>query len=237
MSQDKEIVPNHVAVIMDGNGRWAKNRGLPRTAGHIQGIQTVRKILRHAAKKGVKVLTLFTFSTENWSRPKSEISFLFSAFKKYLTKEEKELIKDGVRFNILGRREPLPKDLLVLCDKVKESTRGNKRIILNLAFNYGGRAEIIDACSSILSDVRDGKLKDTGLNEEVFSRYLYSPFIPDADLLIRTSGEFRISNFLLWRLAYSELYFTDVLWPDFGEDEFDRALEDFKKRKRRFGGL
>ena len=221
---------------MDGNGRWAKRRGLPRNLGHKRGIENVEKISNYAKKKGIKILSLFAFSTENWKRPKEEIDFLFSYLREYLIKNKQRLKKEGTFLNVIGRREALPPDLVVQIEEVIEATKENKDFILNIALNYGGRAEIVDAVNKIIFDYKEERVSPP-LDEEDFRRYLYSPFIPDVDLLIRTSGEMRISNFLLWRLAYTEFYFTDTLWPDFSEIELDRALEAFSQRKRRFGGI
>jgi len=228
--------PEHVGIIMDGNGRWAKRRGLPRNFGHRKGIENVERISKYAQKKGVKILSLFAFSTENWKRPKQEIDFLFSYLEEYLIKNKQELKDRGVGLNVMGRREGLPLSLVSQIEEAVILTKDNKDFILNIALNYGGRAEIVDAVNSIILDYQEKKI-NLPLNEDKFKNYLYSPFISDLDLLIRTSGEERISNFFLWRLAYSELYFTETLWPDFNEVDFDRALEAFSQRKRRFGGL
>ena len=227
-------VPYHVAVIMDGNGRWAKKRGLPRNLGHKRGIDNVKKIIESAKDRGVRILSLFAFSTENWSRPKKEIDFLFSSFKKYLSKNKGD--KD-IRFNVMGSRKGLSEDLISEIDEAVDKTKNNNKIVLNIAFNYGGRDEIVFAAKKIAEDFKNGSLSLKSLDEKSFQGYLYDPFIPDVDLLIRTSGEERISNFLLWRVAYAELYFTNVLWPDFTAGEFDKALDSFKRRERRFGGI
>ena len=231
----EQKVLNHVAIIMDGNGRWAKQKGLPRNFGHKKGMTVVEDIIAHASECGVKALTLFTFSTENWSRPQGEIRFLFNALKGYLKKKKKKLLDDGVRFHVLGRRDGLPADLLSQLDEIERDTKLNKNLLLTLAFNYGGRAEIVDACRRVAQEAVAGDLDIENLSEQQFAEFLYSPFIPDVDLLIRTSGELRISNFLLWRLAYSELYFTKTLWPDFTTKEFDKAIQEFRHRERRYG--
>ncbi len=225
-------VPYHVALIMDGNGRWAEKRGLPRNFGHKRGIDNVQKVIKSAKDRGVRILSLFAFSTENWSRPKEEIDFLFSSFKKYLSENKGD--KD-IRFNVMGSRRGLPEDLISGIDEAVEETKDNDKIILNIAFNYGGRDEIVFAAKRIAEDFKEGSLSLKSLDERFFQGYLYDPFIPDVDLLIRTSGEERISNFMLWRIAYAELYFTNVLWPDFTAGEFDKALDSFKMRERRFG--
>lgn len=222
-------IPNHIAIIMDGNGRWAKKRFLPRTFGHKEGAKTLRKVLKYASELGVKYLTVYAFSTENWKRPEDEISTLMMLFKSYLKKEEKTLMENNVRFFVSGRREHIEQKLLDMIDEIQEKTQKNDGIYFNIAFNYGGRAEITDAVNKIL---KSGK---TRVTEEEIQKYLYAD-IPDPELLIRTSGEFRVSNFLLWQIAYSEIYITDVLWPDFDERELDKAILSFNERERRFGG-
>lgn len=231
----EEKIPNHVAIIMDGNGRWAKRRGLPRNFGHKRGMEAVEKIIEDARRRGIKILTLFAFSTENWNRPREELDFLFSSFREYLTKKRKQMIDEGIRLNVIGRRDDLPSDLLFQIDEVVKATESNSSLVLNIALNYGGRAEIVDASKKIVNDFKEGKLTEQDLTESNFINFLYSPFIPDVDLLIRTSGEERISNFLLWRLAYSELYFTETLWPDFGSEDLDKAIGEYVGRERRFG--
>lgn len=223
-------VPNHIAIIMDGNGRWAKKRGLPRTFGHKEGAAALRKIITHAAKLGIKYLTVYAFSTENWKRSQEEVSALMFLFKSYIKNEEKNIMENNIRFMVSGRRENVSESLLEAIDKLQEKSKNNSGLTFNIAFNYGGRAEIIDAVNKIL------KSEKTSIDEVEFSKYLYND-IPDPELLIRTSGELRISNFLLWQIAYSEIYITDTLWPDFDEKELDKAIESYKKRDRRFGGV
>lgn len=223
-------VPNHIAIIMDGNGRWAKKRGLPRTFGHKEGAAALRKIITHAAKLGIKYLTVYAFSTENWKRSQEEVSALMFLFKSYIKNEEKNIMENNIRFMVSGRRENVSESLLEVIDKLQEKSKNNSGLTFNIAFNYGGRAEIIDAVNKIL---KSGK---TSIDEVEFSKYLYND-IPDPELLIRTSGELRISNFLLWQIAYSEIYITDTLWPDFDEKELDKAIESYEKRDRRFGGV
>ncbi len=222
----------HVAIIMDGNGRWAQARGLPRIEGHRQGLKRVEELLRYAPDKGVKYLTLYAFSTENWRRPKAEREFLFSMFERYLKDRWEGLAERGVRLKVIGSRQGLPASLVELIEDTERKLSGGDSLFLQIAFNYGGRDEIVRA-------IRD--LHEKGLcqdvDEKIFAEYLYTAGIPDPDLMIRTSGEKRISNFLLWQLAYTELYFTDVLWPDFDEAEFEKALADYSKRRRRFGGI
>ncbi|OFL80014.1 polyprenyl diphosphate synthase [Fusobacterium varium] len=215
---------------MDGNGRWAEKRGLPRTFGHKEGADALRKIITYAGKIGVKYLTVYAFSTENWKRSKDEIDALMFLFKTYLKNEEKNIMKNNVRFLVSGRKNGVSSSLLEAIKKLEDKSRDNTGLTLNIAFNYGGRAEIIDAVNSILKSGADN------INEEDFSKYLYND-IPDPELLIRTSGEFRISNFLLWQIAYSEIYITKALWPDFDEKELDKAIQSYNERDRRFGGV
>jgi undecaprenyl diphosphate synthase len=228
-------LPAHVAIIMDGNGRWAKKRGLPRTAGHRAGVKAVKKVVRIAGKVGVKYLTLFTFSTENWKRPKSEVSAIMKLLGETTRKELSELLENNVRLIATGDIERLPeKRREVLVDAINK-TIDNTGLVLNLALNYSGRNEIIEAVKDIARDVAVGRIKPEMINDGLFATYLQTNGLPDPDLLIRTSGEMRISNFLLWQTSYTELYVTDVLWPDFSEDDFLQALLDYQSRERRFG--
>ncbi|MCJ8342005.1 MAG: isoprenyl transferase [Cetobacterium sp.] len=222
-------IPNHIGIIMDGNGRWAKKRNLPRTLGHREGAKTLRKILTYASQRGVKYLTVYAFSTENWKRAKEEVDALMFLFKTYIKSERKNLMKNNVRFLVSGRTEGVSDSLLEAIRDLEETTKKNTGIVLNIAFNYGGRAEIIDAVNKIINQ---GKKEIT---EDTFKEYLYNN-IPDPELIIRTSGEFRISNFLLWQVAYSEFYITDLFWPEFDEKAFDDAINSYNKRDRRFGG-
>lgn len=223
-------VPNHIAIIMDGNGRWAKSKMLPRAMGHKEGAKTLDKILNYCAEIGVKYLTVYAFSTENWKRPEKEVNALMKLFSDYMKKERKKLMTNEIRFMVSGRREGVDPKLVKEIEELEELTRNNKKITLNIAFNYGGRAEIVDAVNKAISEGR------SEIKEEEFSRYLYND-IPDPELLIRTSGEIRISNFLLWQIAYSEIYVTDLYWPEFNEKELDKAISSFNKRDRKFGGL
>lgn len=223
-------VPKHIAIIMDGNGRWAKKRGLPRTFGHKEGAAALRKIITHAAEIGVKYLTVYAFSTENWKRSQEEVNALMFLFKSYIKNEEKNIMENNIRFMVSGRKENVSESLLEAIDKLQDKSKNNTGLTFNIAFNYGGRAEIIDAVNEILKSGKES------IDEEEFSKYLYND-IPDPELLIRTSGELRISNFLLWQIAYSEIYITDTLWPDFDERELDIAIESYMKRDRRFGGV
>ncbi|MGL5644734.1 isoprenyl transferase [Cetobacterium sp.] len=223
-------VPNHIAIIMDGNGRWAKEKGMPRTYGHKAGADTFRKILTSCGELGIKYLTVYAFSTENWKRAKEEVDTLMFLFKTYLKNEKKLLMKNNVKFLVSGRKEGVSKDLLEEISKLEEATKGNTGITLNIAFNYGGRAELVDAIKEIV------KNNEKEITEETVEKYLYNQ-LPDPELLIRTSGEMRISNFLLWQIAYSEIYVTDTYWPDFNKDELIKAIESYQKRDRRFGGV
>nr|WP_307775026.1 isoprenyl transferase [uncultured Cetobacterium sp.] len=223
-------IPNHVAIIMDGNGRWAKQKGMPRTYGHKAGADTLRKILTYSGNIGIKYLTVYAFSTENWKRAKDEVDTLMFLFKTYLKNERKTLMKNNVRFIVSGRKDGVSEDLLKEIHKLEEETKNNTGITLNIAFNYGGRAELVDAFNKMIEK------GEKNITEETVKKYLYND-IPDPELVIRTSGEIRISNFLLWQIAYSEIYVTEVYWPDFNELELDRAIESYNKRDRRFGGI
>ncbi|MCG2714357.1 MAG: isoprenyl transferase [Candidatus Omnitrophica bacterium] len=233
----KNNIPKHIAFIMDGNGRWAKERGLARTAGHRQGIKRVKEIIRGAGELGVEVVTFFTFSTENWERPKKEIDTLMRYLDKFLDGQIKELERNNMRFQVIGQDDPLPGFIQNKIKKAENRTKDNTGLVVVLALNYGSRQEIVDAAKGFATSV----LKDNALLEqvtcEIFSRYFYTADLPDPDLLIRTSGEMRISNFMLWQLSYAELYFSNKYWPDFTIDELKKAIGDFKKRERRFGGI
>lgn len=230
-------IPQHIAIIMDGNGRWAKARGLPRTQGHIEGVKRVDEIVLAAAKQGVKALTLFTFSTENWTRPANEVSMLMQTLISALSQKLKKLHENNVCFRMSGRRQGAPLSVLQTFDQAAEYTRNNSGLVLNIAFNYGGRQEILDAVHAYGADLLSGKAALHELDEEGFSRYLYTNGLPDPDLLIRTSGEMRISNFLLWQLSYAEFYFTEKCWPDFTAEELNKAIVDFSARERRYGDV
>ena len=230
-------IPQHVAIIMDGNGRWAQRRGLPRIHGHQVGTESVRAIVRACKKAGVKYLTLYAFSVENWVRPKTEIRGLMRILKRFLTREEKELHENQVRLRVIGRLHDLPADVQAELKRVMKATEHYTGGQLILALSYGGRAEIVDAVRSIADKVKKGEISPDSIDEMTIAENLYAPDIPDPDLMIRTSGEFRISNFLLWQLSYAEFYITDVLWPDFREEEFAKALEAYSRRRRRFGDV
>jgi undecaprenyl diphosphate synthase len=227
--------PRHVAVIMDGNGRWAKARGLPRIAGHRRGAEAVRRTVTAAAELGIRYLTLFGFSSENWKRPVTEIHDLMGLLRHYLRGEVAELHRKGVRFRVIGDRARLAPDICTLIDNAESLTRDNARLDLSVALSYGGRAEIALAARRLAEDVKAGRLAADAIDEERFGRYLLTEGMPDPDLLIRTSGEKRISNFLLWQCAYAELVFTNTLWPDFDKADLEDALKDYHGRERRYG--
>ena len=228
-------VPRHIAIIMDGNGRWAKERGLPRIAGHREGINSVREITRICGEIGVKYLTLFTFSTENWIRPKREVKALMTLLLSTIKKEIKELHKNNVKFSTIGDISILPKSTEKGIKEGIELTFNNSGLNLILALNYGSRQEILSAVNNIISDINKKDIEIDSIDENIFSSYLYTSNCPDPDLLIRTSGELRISNFLLWQSAYTEMYLTDTYWPSFRENELFQAILDFQNRERRFG--
>lgn len=228
-------IPRHIAFIMDGNGRWAQNRNLPRVAGHREGIERVREIIRHAAKRGLAAITFFAFSTENWNRPKEEIDVLMRYLDTFLDSEIKEFNKNNIRFLSIGRGDPIPKKLQEKIRKAHADTEKNTGLMVILALNYGGRQEIVDAARQFARDACQNNQDPAFLDEEVFGRYLYTSGIPDPDMLVRTSGEQRISNFLLWQLSYAELYFSIKHWPDFKAQDLDEAISDYQGRERRFG--
>ncbi|WP_085991280.1 isoprenyl transferase [Oceanobacillus senegalensis] len=232
-----ENIADHIAIVMDGNGRWAKKRGMPRIAGHKEGVSTVMNIVKAAVKYKVKVLTLYAFSTENWKRPKSEIDFILRLPKEFLHIYLPELIANNVRIDAIGDMENLPHHTIEAVQYAIDRTRDNDGLQLNFALNYGSRNEILNTMKEMVRDIHDGKLSLDEVDEQQFSRYLYTANLPDPDLLIRTGGEKRLSNFLLWQLAYTEFWFTDVLWPDFSEEEFLNALKEYQQRQRRYGGL
>jgi len=236
MKIDNDNIPVHIAIIMDGNGRWARSRNLPVAVGHAEGVKTVQRIIEHSKKIGVKILTLYAFSSENWKRSEDEVNALMKLLESYLKQNIVKMKEDGVRFNAIGDIEKMPDLVRSLISKGVEETKANSRFTLNVALNYGGRQEIVRAVKRILTDNKQGKIIADELNEEMFSRYLYTADLPDPDLLIRTSGEMRISNFLLWQISYSEIYVTKTLWPDFNEEEYEKAIIDFQGRARRFGG-
>lgn len=230
-------LPRHIAIIMDGNGRWAKKRGLPKITGHQQGVKAIENTIEGALDLGIKILTLYAFSTENWKRPELEVKALMKLLETHLEKRNKEdLRKKGVRFRAIGKMSGMPESIQIKMRKIEEETKENKNLLVNLALNYGSRMEIIEATKSIATLVLEKKLKPGDITEDVFAKHLYTSDIPDPDMLIRTSGEMRLSNFLLWQISYAELYVTDVLWPDFGKKELETAVNEYKKRDRRYGG-
>ncbi|MBS5937777.1 isoprenyl transferase [Clostridium sp.] len=234
---DKDNMPRHIAIIMDGNGRWAKQRKLPRTMGHKAGVETIRRVIKETHILGIKYLTLYAFSTENWKRPKDEVSALMRLLVEYLRSELQELNKNGVVIKILGDINMLPKDAQNEVKEAIELTKNNTGVVLNIAFNYGGRDEIIRAVKLVSNDVKSGKLNIEDIDEKALEKYLYTNGAPDPDLIIRPSGEQRISNFLLWQCAYSEFWYSNVCWPDFKEEHLHEAIYDYQHRDRRYGGV
>ena len=232
MSRDSrnEVIPQHVGIIMDGNGRWARARGLPRVVGHHAGIRAVRQTIEACGELGIRVLTLYTFSTENWRRPQTEVSSLMRLAEQCLANELPEMQRNGVRLQLMGRREGLPFSLLCTLDQAIEQTRGNDRLTLNLALNYGGRSEIVDAARAMLAANQRGELNAGELDEEALARYLYCPNVPDADLIIRTGGEYRLSNFLLWRAVAAVFWSTPIPWPDFQREHLLAAIQIYRKQ-------
>ncbi len=234
---DRTALPAHIAIIMDGNGRWARKRGLPRVAGHRAGINAVREVVEGSAELGIGVLTLYAFSVENWKRPLSEVSTLMRLLKEYLKKELANIHKNNIRFQTIGRIDQLDPSVQAELERGIERTRRNTGMVFNVALNYGGRAEIVDAVNAILRNGGKEALARGGITESEFARHLYTAGQPDPDLLIRTSGELRVSNFLLWQIAYAEIWVTDTLWPDFEKRHLYEAIIAFQKRERRYGGL
>ena len=234
---DMSRLPRHIAIIMDGNGRWAKKRGLPRKAGHAAGAETFRTIATYAKELGLEYLTVYAFSTENWKRPEDEVSSIMGLLERYLKEAIETMAKDKVKMAFFGDLSPLSPKLQELCHRTEEISKGYDGCQVNICFNYGGRAEIIRAATEFARRCQQGQANPEDLTEEALGDLLYSAGVPDPDLVIRPSGEVRISNFLLWQSAYSEFYFTDVLWPDFTKEELLRAIADFQNRSRRFGGV
>jgi undecaprenyl diphosphate synthase len=232
-----ETLPRHVAVIMDGNGRWAHQQGLPRLEGHRRGVKSVRAVIEECCRLGLQQLTLYCLSIENWKRPREELDFLMLLLEQYLIEERAEIMEQGIRFTSIGRREGMPPHVLRELDKNVAMSRDNKGLVLCLALNYGGRTELVDAARAVAERVRRGELRPEDVEEETINESLYTAGMPDPDLLIRTSGELRVSNFLLWQISYAEIYVTEKYWPDFDRAELHAALRDFAGRERRFGGL
>ena len=233
---DLERMPAHVAIIMDGNGRWAQSKKLPRMAGHNAGMQTIKEIVKASSSLGVKHLTVYAFSTENWKRSTEEVSGIFKLIVIYIEKELKELHENNVKVRVLGDYEKLPKEAVKSLERSLKTTKDNTGLQFNIALNYGGRDEILRSVIKLAQEVEAGNLKADDITEEMISDHLYTAGIPDPDLIIRTSGEMRLSNYLLWQCAYSEFAYTDVLWPDFTREEYERMIEIYQNRKRRFGG-
>lgn len=231
------LVPTHIAIIMDGNGRWAKKRRMPRAAGHRAGMEALKRTVENCIDMGIPYLTLYAFSTENWKRPKDEVESLMGLLVEYIEKELLALNNNGVRVKAIGRVDELPENARHSIKKAEENTHQNERLFLQIAINYGGRREIIDAIKNIARDYKSDILKENDISEEIISEYLYTKGIPDPDLIIRPSGEMRISNFLIWQGAYAEFLATNVLWPDFSQQDFYNAIHAYQKRNRRFGGL
>jgi undecaprenyl diphosphate synthase len=230
-------LPRHVAIIMDGNGRWAQGLGLPRAEGHRRGVRTVRLIVEECARLGLAQLTLYCLSSENWKRPRTELDFLMSLLEQYVIEERSEIMRQELVFSMIGRRDGLTPGVLREVDKTIECCQGNSGMRLCLAVNYGSRQEIVDACRAVAQDVASGALSAEEITEELFAARLYTANMPDPDLLIRTAGEMRVSNFLLWQISYAEIWVTARCWPEFGREELHAALHDFASRDRRFGGL
>lgn len=229
-------LPQHLAIIMDGNGRWAKKKGLPRSMGHREGAKAVKRVIANCLDFNIPILTLFAFSTENWKRPKNEITYLLKLFERVLSKEKVYLIKNNIKINFIGRLNELPNPLNDKINELRESTKKNNKLILNIAVNYGGRAEIVDAINSIILKIDKKNINIEDVNEDTVRDNLYTYNLPDPDLLIRTAGEMRISNFMIWQIAYSEFWVTPVLWPDFDKNNLVEAIINFQKRVRKYGG-
>ena len=230
-----EQVPKHIAIILDGNGRWAARHRLPRHRGHLEGVRRVEDIVKMAIRHDIQILTLYAFSTENWRRPRQEINALMRLLCSMLEKKKQMFARHNIRLNFIGERNGIGSDILKTIDRAISATRSNTGLMLNIAFNYGSRQEIVQAIKAMIRDKEAGRLALDRIKEETVNDYLYTHGLPDPDLLIRTSGELRISNFLLWQLSYSELYFTDTCWPDFNQDEFMQALLEYQRRERRYG--
>lgn len=235
--EENLTIPNHVALILDGNGRWAKKRGLPRQMGHKKGCETVEQIVEDAARLGIRYLTVYGFSTENWKRPEEEVGALMQLFRYYTKRLLKIAVESNIRVRMIGERSRFAPDIVEGINTLEEKTKDNTGLTFVIAVNYGGRDEITRAVKRVMRDCREGKISESDMTEQVFASYLDTAGIPDPDLLIRTSGELRLSNYLLWQLAYSEIYVTDCLWPDFNKEELLEAIRQYNKRERRFGGV
>lgn len=233
---ERSRFPRHVAIIMDGNGRWAKRRHLPKIAGHRAGIKSVEEVIKAAKEFGIKILTIYAFSTENWKRSKKEIDALMRLLEMYIDRQTERMVKEGIRIRSIGRISGLPDSVQSKLKKIEERTLNNTDILVNLALNYGARSEIVDAAKKIAKRVKQDSLNPDDISEDNFCDYLYTAGIPDPDLLIRTSGEMRVSNFLLWQISYAEIYITKKLWPDFRKKDLEKAILDYRQRERRYGG-
>jgi undecaprenyl diphosphate synthase len=233
----REKIPRHIAIIMDGNGRWAQQRGLPRIEGHRQGADSVRRVTEECNRLGIEYLTLYCLSSENWKRPAEELDFLMQLLQKYMVEERPNIMKHGIRVSVIGRRQGLPENALAAIDGTVEMSRANGGLKVALAINYGGRAELADAVRGIARAVRAGELDETAIDEAAIESHLYTAGTPDPDLLVRTAGEMRVSNFLLWQISYAEIYVADCCWPDFDEAQLHTAILNYASRDRRFGGL
>ena len=234
---DTNNLPKHIGIIMDGNGRWAKKRGLPRSAGHSAGAESLKKIITEANNLGVKYVTVYAFSTENWKRPKEEVDFLMNLLMDYLINAEKTLAGENVVIRAIGSRAELSEEMIKQIEKTENFTKNNTGVVMNIALNYGSRDEILNAVKNISNDVKAGNIASDSIDEELFSSYLYTKDQPEVDLLIRTSGEQRLSNFMLWQVSYAEMWFTHKLWPDFKPEDLRKAIYDYQNRGRRFGGV
>ena len=237
MELDKNKMPKHIAIILDGNGRWAKKRLLPRTMGHRKGAFNVRDIARHAQELGVQYLTVFCFSTENWNRPKSEVEYIMTTPIRYFKRYKKDILNSKIRIKFIGTRDRISAELVKVFEEIENGTKDHKGLTLTLCVDYGSYDEITTAVKEIVKEIKAGKIKEDEIDAKLIENHLFTKDYPNLDLLIRTSREIRISNFLLWQLGYTELYFTDVLWPDFDSEELEKAIASFQKRNRRFGGL
>lgn len=234
---DKEKVPKHIAIIMDGNGRWAKKRGMPRSAGHMKGAQNFKKIVRHCEELGIRFVTVYAFSTENWKRPADEVSALMKLFDDYLEEAFKDFTDEKTKLKFIGDRSVLTQNLIEKMERAEKLTEKNNGVTLNIAINYGGRQEILCAVQKLCRECMEKKINPNNIDEALLSSYLYTAGQPDPDLIIRPSGEIRLSNFLLWQSAYSELWFDNILWPDFSKKDLEKAISDYINRNRRFGGV
>lgn len=230
------LIPRHIAIIMDGNGRWAKKRGLSAKEGHRAGADALKRTIEAALELGIEYLTIYAFSVDNWKRSEEEVDSLMNLMREFLKREKKDIMDKDVRLLVIGRINQFPKDIIEQVRELTESTKNNKKLKLVAALNYGGRSEIVDGVKKLVCEIEEKKVSSEDINEELFGRYLYTKDIPDPDLFIRTSGEMRLSNFLLWQLSYTELWITPVFWPDFGKEDLVQAIEDFNRRERRYGG-